>query len=163
MSNSKPTVDGIPCSPQRTNRNGIYHVYFDRKDATLDQIERIDWAHPTLENTGDELPSNYGYQIDDIAYLHPYRRFAVRLKVLRQYLGDVTGYQVQVEALEASLATAQEEKAAAQAQAQTAEEEAAAAQAAALEAQEQAQQAQAQAAETAEILDIIVSGEEAEV
>ena len=77
MSN-KPTVDGIPCNPQRTNQNGIYHVYFDRKDATL----------------------------------------------------------------ETSLATAQEEKAAAQ---------------------EQAQTAAAEAAETAEILDIIVSGEEAEV
>lgn len=141
MSN-KPTVDGIPCNPQRTNQNGIYHVYFDRKDATLDQIERIDWAHPTLVGTGDSLPGNYGYQIDDIAYLHPYRRFAVRLKVLQQYLGDVTGYQAEIQELEASLATAQEEKAAAQ---------------------EQAQTAAAEAAETAEILDIIVSGEEAEV
>lgn len=141
MSN-KPTVDGIPCNPQRTNQNGIYHVYFDRKDATLDQIERIDWAHPTLVGTGDNLPGNYGYQIDDIAYLHPYRRFAVRLKVLQQYLGDVTGYQAEIQELEASLATAQEEKAAAQ---------------------EQAQTAAAEAAETAEILDIIVSGEEAEV
>lgn len=141
MSN-KPTVDGIPCNPQRTNRNGIYHVYFDRKDATLDQIERIDWAHPTLVGTGDSLPGNYGYQIDDIAYLHPYRRFAVRLKVLQQYLGDVTGYQAEIQELESSLATAQEEKAAAQ---------------------EQAQTAAAEAAETAEILDIIVSGEEAEV
>ena len=141
MSN-KPTVDGIPCNPQRTNQNGIYHVYFDRKDATLDQIERIDWAHPTLVGTGDSLPGNYGYQIDDIAYLHPYRRFAVRLKVLQQYLGDVTGYQAEIQELETSLATAQEEKAAAQ---------------------EQAQTAAAEAAETAEILDIIVSGEEAEV
>ena len=141
MSN-KPTVDGIPCNPQRTNQNGIYHVYFDRKDATLDQIERIDWAHPTLVGTGDNLPGNYGYQIDDIAYLHPYRRFAVRLKVLQQYLGDVTGYQAEIQELETSLATAQEEKAAAQ---------------------EQAQTAAAEAAETAEILDIIVSGEEAEV
>lgn len=141
MSN-KPTVDGIPCNPQRTNQNGIYHVYFDRKDATLDQIERIDWAHPTLVGTGDNLPGNYGYQIDDIAYLHPYRRFAVRLKVLQQYLGDVTGYQAEIQELEASLATAQEEKAAAQ---------------------EQAQTAAAEAAETAEILDIIVLGEEAEV
>ena len=141
MSN-KPTVDGIPCNPQRTNQNGIYHVYFDRKDATLDQIERIDWAHPTLVGTGDKLPGNYGYQIDDIAYLHPYRRFAVRLKVLQQYLGDVTGYQAEIQELETSLATAQEEKAAAQ---------------------EQAQTAAAEAAETAEILDIIVSGEEAEV
>ncbi len=141
MSN-KPTVDGIPCNPQRTNQNGIYHVYFDGKDATLDQIERIDWAHPTLVGTGDSLPGNYGYQIDDIAYLHPYRRFAVRLKVLQQYLGDVTGYQAEIQELEASLATAQEEKAAAQ---------------------EQAQTAAAEAAETAEILDIIVSGEEAEV
>lgn len=141
MSN-KPTVDGIPCNPQRTNQNGIYHVYFDRKDATLDQIERIDWAHPTLVGTGDNLPGNYGYQIDDIAYLHPYRRFAVRLKVLQQYLWDVTGYQAEIQELEASLATAQEEKAAAQ---------------------EQAQTAAAEAAETAEILDIIVSGEEAEV
>ena len=141
MSN-KPTVDGIPCNPQRTNQNGIYHVYFDRKDATLDQIERIDWAHPTLVGTWDNLPSNYGYQIDDIAYLHPYRRFAVRLKVRQQYLGDVTGYQAEIQELETSLATAQEEKAAAQ---------------------EQAQTAAAEAAETAEILDIIVSGEEAEV
>ena len=141
MSN-KPTVDGIPCNPQRTNQNGIYHVYFDRKDATLDQIERIDWAHPTLVGTGDNLPGNYGYQIDDIAYLHPYRRFAVRLKVLQQYLGDVTGYQAEIQELETSLATAQEEKAAAQ---------------------EQAQTAAAEAAETAEILDIIVLGEEAEV
>ena len=123
MSN-KPTVDGIPCNPQRTNQNGIYHVYFDRKDATLDQIERIDWAHPTLVGTGDNLPSNYGYQIDDIAYLHPYRRFAVRLKVRQQYLGDVTGYQAEIQELETSLATAQEEKAAAQEQVAALEEDA---------------------------------------
>lgn len=157
MSNSKPTVNGIPCEPGRVlGPGGRYIVRFDKADATLEQIEGIDWAHPTLVGTGDNLPGNYGYQIDDIAYLHPYRRFAVRLKVLQQYLGDVTAYAAQVSQLQDQLATAQEEKAAAQAQAQTAEEEAAAAQAAATAAQEQA-------AETAEILDIIVSGEEAAV
>ena len=57
-------------------------------------------------------------------------------------LRRVGGYQAKIQELETSLATAQEEKAAAQ---------------------EQAQTAAAEAAETAEILDIIVSGEEAEV
>lgn len=135
----RPTVDGIPCKPSRSNTNGIYYVYFDRKDTTLEQIERIDWADPTLENTGDELPQGYGYQIEDIQYLHTYRKFCVRLKVRRQYLGDVTGYQAEISALEASLA-------AAQAQAQTAAEAASA--------------AQEQAEETAALLSIIVEGEE---
>lgn len=152
----RPTVDGIPCKPSRSNTNGIYHVYFDRKDATLEQIERIDWADPTLENTGDELPQGYGYQIEDIQYLHTYRKFCVRLKVRQQYLGDVTGYQAEISALEASLAAAQAEKAAAQAQAQTAAEAASAA-------QEQAQTAQEQAEETAALLSIIVEGEEEDV
>ena len=154
MSNSKPTVNGIPCEPGRVlGPGGRYIVRFDKADATLEQIEGIDWAHPTLVGTGDSLPSSYGYEVED---RYQYGNFQVHLKVKQECLGDVTAYAAQVSQLQDQLATAQEEKAAAQAQAQTAEEEAAAAQAAATAAQEQA-------AETAEILDIIVSGEEAAV
>ena len=157
MSNSKPTVNGIPCEPGRVlGPGGRYIVRFDKADATLEQIEGIDWAHPTLVGTGDSLPSSYGYEVEDIQYRYQYGNFQVHLKVKQESLGDVTAYAAQVSQLQDQLATAQEEKAAAQAQAQTAEEEAAAAQAAATAAQEQA-------AETAEILDIIVSGEEAAV
>ena len=147
---SKPTVNGIPCEPGRIlGPGGHYIVRFDKADATLEQIEGIDWAHPTLVGTGDSLPSSYGYEVEDIQYRYQYGNFQVHLKVKQEYLGDVTAYAAQVSQLQDQLDTAQEEKAAAQAQAKTAAEKAAA--------------AQEQAAETAEILDIIVSGEEAAV
>ena len=117
MSNSKPTVNGIPCEPGRVlGPGGRYIVRFDKADATLEQIEGIDWAHPTLVGTGDSLPSSYGYEVEDIQYRYQYGNFQVHLKVKQEYLGDVTAYAAQVSQLQDQLATAQEEKAAAQAE-----------------------------------------------
>lgn len=127
--NNKPTVNGIPCNPGRVvGDNGHYIVRFDKADATLEQVEAIDWEHPKLENAGDNLPSAYGYEVENVSYLYRDHKFVVLLKVKEQYLGDVSGYQAEISELEASLEVVQAEKTAAQEQAQQAESVAAAAQ-----------------------------------
>ena len=112
---TRPTVNGIPMNPGRVlGNNGKYIVRFDKADATLEQIEAIDWAHPTLVGTGDDLPNIYGYEVENIEYRYYHHAFVVRLKVQEQYLGDVTGYQAEIDALETSLAAAQAEAESAQ-------------------------------------------------
>ena len=162
MSN-QPTVNGIPCNPGRVlGPGGHYIVEINKGDATLEQIEAIDWSNPTLENTGDSLPDSYGYEVTDVRYSYQYKKFQVHLKVKEEYLGDVVGYQAQIQELETSLATTEEEKAAAQAQAQAAEAEAATAQAQAqqatedcLAAQQEAKTAQQMAASSQEQVGIL--------
>ena len=92
MSN-QPTVNGIPCNPGRVlGPGGHYIVENNKGDATLEQIEAIDWSNPTLENTGDSLPDSYGYEVTDVRYSYQYKKFQVHLKVKEEYLGDVVGY-----------------------------------------------------------------------
>ena len=87
MSN-QPTVNGIPCEPGRVlGTGGHYIVEISKSDATLEQIEAIDWAHPTLVGTGDSLPDSYGYEVTDVRYSYQYKKFQVHLKVKEEYLG----------------------------------------------------------------------------
>lgn len=154
--NNKPTVNGIPCNPGRViGDNGHYIVRFDKADTTLEQVEAIDWEHPVLENAGDNLPSHYGYEVENISYLYRDNKFVVLLKVQEQYLGDVSGYQAEISDLESSLATTQAEKAAAQAQAQQAESAAAAAQAQVTVLESSLESAQADAAQAQENVAIL--------
>lgn len=90
------TIIGSP-----TYANGCYSVDFSRDDATLEQIEGINWEKPAIQYVGDSenergLPEGYGFDVDKIEYLSNIRVYRVHLKVAAQYLGDVTGYQAEI-------------------------------------------------------------------
>lgn len=99
-------IDGVPAGlimgPKIYN-NGRYSVDFSREHATLEQIEAINWAKPTVEcleanNSEPGLPEGYGFDVVKIEYLSNIREYRVHLKTASQYLGDVTGYQEQIAA-----------------------------------------------------------------
>lgn len=104
-------IDGVPAGP--INRcylnNGEYTVLFEREYATLEQIEGINWAHPTIQyiwphGTEAGLPEGYGFEVVRIEYDSGCKTYKVTLKTASQYLGDVTGYQAQITELEAAAA-----------------------------------------------------------
>lgn len=117
------TVCGVPCAMVlRGAANGQYQAVFERERASLEAVEAIDWSRPVLE--GDSLlPSGYGFAVEHIDYSSASRCYTVSLKVAEQYLGDVTGFQTQVEELTARSADQerrlQEQAAALQSQEQT--------------------------------------------
>ena len=87
-----------------------YHLVFERcyEENTLEEIEKIDWqqviVEPVRENyPACDLPEGYSFVVKDINYLRNTDSFEVILEVDKQYWGDVTPYQAQVEALTASV------------------------------------------------------------
>lgn len=70
----------------------------------MEQIEGINWAQPELTGNFDPLPAGYGFEVVGITYSSSDQTYRVRLRVLQQYLGDVTGYQAQVAELEGTVA-----------------------------------------------------------
>lgn len=97
---NKVEINGIPCkSVSRWTANGEYRVVFDRDAAGLEQIEAINWRRPKLSGPC-ELPTGYGFDVMNIEYRMGERSWVVALKVREQYLGDVTGYQARIDALE---------------------------------------------------------------
>lgn len=110
-------------------------MLFERENATLEQIEEIDWERPEVKAIAptagkNVLPEGYGFEVERIDYESGTKSYRVRLKVARQYLGDVTGYQEEIEELQATVtenaATIQEQAATIEAQAATITEQAAA-------------------------------------
>lgn len=104
-------IDGLPAGIiMRSNpANGRYTVVFEREFASLEQIEAVNWDKPTVEYIGphgseDGLPEGYGFEVEDIRYRSSTKSFDVILKTASQYLGDVTGYQDQIDQLEAATA-----------------------------------------------------------
>lgn len=104
-------IDGLPAGIiMRSNpSNGRYTVVFEREFASLEQIEAVNWDKPTVEYIGphgseDGLPEGYGFEVEDIRYRSSTKSFDVILKTASQYLGDVTGYQDQIDQLEAASA-----------------------------------------------------------
>ena len=101
---SKIQIDGVPCGlVMRGSVNGQYLVVFERELATLEQVEAISWEKPTIEGECI-LPAGYGFAVSDIRYSAATRSYTVVLRVGKQYLGDVTGYQSQVAELENTVA-----------------------------------------------------------
>ncbi len=101
MSKSKLTIDGVPCAAVvRSNANGVYLAVFDRDQASMEDIEGVNWAGPELSGPC-VLPSGYGFELTGVSYSPSSRRYTAALQVARQYLGDVTGYQARVAELEA--------------------------------------------------------------
>lgn len=114
-------ICGVPCALVHRGGNGQYEAVFQRCDATLEDIEGIDWSRPVVTEAGDRyracpLPEGYGFTVEDITYYHGTETWTVHLRTARQFLGDVTGYQAQVEEL---AARAEEKEKTIQAQAET--------------------------------------------
>lgn len=101
-------VNGLTCGiVRRGAANGEYELVFEREYAGPQQLEAIDWSRPEIRGES-LLPAGYGYELADIRYRHGDKAYAVTLRVAGQYLGDVTGYQEQVTALEQQLAEIEE-------------------------------------------------------
>lgn len=83
----------------------------------LEEIEAINWARPAVccERACDNiLPEGYGFRVRGITYDSGARAFTVTFQVMEQYLGDVTGYQAQVEAARAETEQVRQEARAAE-------------------------------------------------
>lgn len=106
-------IDGVPAAfVTRSAVNGHYCITFEREGASLEQIEQIDWSHPTIRRLTDHedelgLPEGYGFELTDIRYQHSGRYFVAEVRTSRQYLGDVSDYQAQITELNEKLAEQQ--------------------------------------------------------
>lgn len=92
-------ICGVPVGVIMRNgyATGEFTLVFERSMATLEQIEAINWAQPTVSGEGaNVLPVGYGFDLKDITYSHSDGAYRVTITVGQQYLGDVTGYQEQV-------------------------------------------------------------------
>lgn len=100
-------IDGVGASlimGSSLYANGQYSVDFSRDNASLEEIEAINWAMPTIQYVGPHgsepgLPEGYGFDVTKIDYLSGTRTYRVHLKVASQYLGDVTSYQAEITTL----------------------------------------------------------------
>lgn len=101
-------INGVPAETIWRNKevNGSYTVHFCKDDATLADIEGIDWAHLVVKRElgNDErfhcLPEGYGFKLNSVNYVGSMNQYIAEISVLKQYLGDVTGYQAQIEEME---------------------------------------------------------------
>lgn len=87
-----------------------YRILFERyfEENTLEEIEKIDWEHVTVEQLRENypaigLPEGYTFVVKDLTYINAYDSFEITLEADKQYWGDVTPYQAQVEELTASI------------------------------------------------------------
>ena len=103
-------IDGLIAGfVMRMGPGGNYRVVFERENATLEQIEAINWAKPVIEYIGPHgsepgLPEGYGFDVVGITYDSGCKSYTVELKTASQYLGDVTGYQEEIAALNGTVA-----------------------------------------------------------
>lgn len=99
-------IDDVPVAMviRSTWQNGQYQCVVERCRATLEQIEAIDWSHPTIvagkEQPGLGLPEGYGFDLVGIEYHSSSDNYTITVVVAKQFLGDVTGYVAQVEELQ---------------------------------------------------------------
>lgn len=103
-------IDGLLCrNIMRGNVNGLYRVSFHRDNATLEQIEAINWAKPKVTGIGDcILPIGYGFEAVKIEYESCYSSYTVTVKVGKQYLGDVTEYLEKIDQFTKDMAEVKE-------------------------------------------------------
>ena len=98
-------IDGVSAAfITRGTTNGRYCVTFERSEATLEQIEAINWETPAVKSMTESenelgLPVGYGFTLVDLRYQHANQIFIAELQTAQQYLGDVTEYQAQIQAL----------------------------------------------------------------
>ena len=88
-----------------------YHVTFERcySENTLESVEAIDWKNVTVEQIRTDcpacpLPEGYAFTVKAIQYDMNTQSNKVIVKADKQYWGDVTPYQAQIESLTATIA-----------------------------------------------------------
>lgn len=88
-----------------------YHVTFERcySENTLESVEAIDWKNVTVEQIRTDcpacpLPEGYAFTVKAIQYDMNTQSIKVVIKADKQYWGDVTPYQAQIESLNATVA-----------------------------------------------------------
>lgn len=88
-----------------------YHVTFERcySENTLESVETIDWKNVTVEQVRTDcpacpLPEGYSFTVKAIQYDMNTQSIKAILKTDKQYWGDVTPYQAQIESLTATVA-----------------------------------------------------------
>ena len=88
-----------------------YHVTFERcySENTLESVEAIDWKNVTVEQVRTDcpacpLPEGYSFTVKAIRYDMNTQSIKAILKTDKQYWGDVTPYQAQIESLTATVA-----------------------------------------------------------
>ena len=88
-----------------------YHVTFERcySENTLESVEAIDWKNVTVEQVRTDcpacpLPEGYSFTVKAIQYDMNTQSIKAILKTDKQYWGDVTPYQAQIESLNATVA-----------------------------------------------------------
>lgn len=88
-----------------------YHVTFERcySENTLESVEAIDWKNVTVEQVRTDcpacpLPEGYSFTVKAIQYDMNTQSIKVIIKADKQYWGDVTPYQAQIESLNAAVA-----------------------------------------------------------
>ena len=88
-----------------------YHVTFERcySENTLESVEVIDWKNVTVEQVRTDcpacpLPEGYSFTVKAIQYDMNTQSIKVIIKADKQYWGDVTPYQAQIESLNATVA-----------------------------------------------------------
>ena len=103
--------DGVQAAfVMRGSQNGRYLVKFEREFASLEDIEGINWTKPAIEHTNPQcpdefgLPVGYGFTVAGITYDSKTKSYTVELQVAEQYLGDVAGYQSQIDEKDAAIA-----------------------------------------------------------
>lgn len=90
---------------------GEYRVIFERcyEENTLEAVEAIDWQNVTVEQIRTDcpacpLPEGYAFTVKAIQYDMNTQSIKVIIKADKQYWGDVTPYQAQIESLTATVA-----------------------------------------------------------
>ena len=88
-----------------------YHVTFERcySENTLESVEAIDWKNVTVEQIRTDCPAcpppeGYAFTVKAIQYDMNTQSIKVIIKADKQYWGDVTPYQAQIESLTATVA-----------------------------------------------------------
>lgn len=101
------TIDGIIAGILTRNGLNGYLAVFERENASLEQIESINWDAPVVKYIGIQkgdcekpvLPEGYSFEVTDVEYQNETKTFEVYLKTKSQFLGDITGYQAEIEKL----------------------------------------------------------------
>ena len=94
----KWTIDSIPTGFVQRSGTEEYTVRFERENASLEQIEAINWAKPEIASLVDEtcpLPQG-GFDVAGITYNHSERTFDVTLRLKAEFFGDVSAYAAEL-------------------------------------------------------------------
>lgn len=98
-------LDGVPAAfITRDAASGRYRVTFEREEAALEEIEGIHWDAPTVERVTDSpgepgLPEGCGFTLVELRYQRTAGVFVAEVETARQFWGDVTGCQTEIDRL----------------------------------------------------------------